>query len=360
MQHLSMYYFSGVVMKLVILLCFVCCVFTGWGQHTVSRAAIRNGGWKEKPDNATTLAYQLTARTASEKEKVVAIFDWITANIAYHTRPWNQWRRTGSKNEIEDPSDTATVLKPLDERVADLVIRRGEAYCDGYARLFKTLCDLSGIQAEVITGYSRTPMDKSGNKFSSNHTWNAVRIDSTWHLLDATWASGFLTFSGNEFIRRYDGAYFLTPPKQFIADHYPEDLRWTLLPDPPSLREYQLSPYKQQGYVRAKVTSYKPEKGVITAMVGDTVYLAVESGITKPDPMKGTWTVDNSTRPTPATWTYLTPTSAVEGKLLYAFAVESTTIEYLNLVYDDNVLLRYKLNILPAAIQVVAVHSPEQ
>ena len=203
-------------------------------------------------------------------------------------------------------------------------------------------------------------MDKNGNKFSSNHTWNAVRIDSNWHLLDVTWASGFLTFSGNEFIRRYDGSYFLTPPRQFIADHYPEDLKWTLLPDPPSLREYQLSPYKQQGYVRAKVTAYKPFKGVINAAVGDTIYMEVVSDIKKPDPTKANWIIDNSTRKTPATWTYLLPTLAIEGKLTYAFAVESTAIEYLNLVYDDNVLLRYRLNILPAPIapaELVAAES---
>lgn len=307
-------------------------------------------------DAAKPLAKKLSANCKSELEKVTTIFKWITGNITYQVKPRNSKPgKSASKYEVEDPSDTAVLLKPLDERVADLVIRRKEAFCDGYARLFKTLCDFSGIRAEIITGYSRTGMDKNGQKFKSNHTWNAVCIDSTWHLLDVTWASGFTTFSSNEFIRRYDEYYFLTPPKQFIADHYPEDLQWTLLPEPPSLKEFYTAPFKQQGFVRSKITAYKPEKGIINAILGDTILLEVETNYLDEEPAAlagqssavSYW--DTAAQSPLWAWTYLKPTSTSKGKINYTYAVQSGTIEYLNLVLHDHVLMRYKLNIVRPA-----------
>jgi transglutaminase/protease-like cytokinesis protein 3 len=311
-------------------------------------------------DAAQPLAQKLTAQCTNDMEKVKAIFGWITENIAYQVKPrYNRGGKSFSKYEIEDPSDTASVLKPLNERVADLVIRRKEAFCDGYARLFKTLCDFSGVKAEVITGYSRIVLDRNGQKFKSNHTWNAVCIDSTWRLLDVTWASGFITYSGGDFIRRYDNSYFLTPPQQFINDHYPEDLQWTLLPQPPSLKEFYASPFRQQGFVRSAITSYKPEKGVIDAAIGDTIKLELETSYrsaTDPyayeAPQISYW--DTAFQSPTSSWVYIKPVFAGNGKISYRYPVQSTSVEYVNLVFNDHVLLRYKLNIAkPSPVAVV-------
>jgi transglutaminase/protease-like cytokinesis protein 3 len=142
----------------------------------------------------------------------------------------------------DDANDTGA-LKPLNERVAEGVLRKRVAFCDGYARLFKTLCDYAGITSELITGYAKTSNRKRTDySFRSNHRWNAVMIDSTWKLLDATWASGYISSGSNDFVRRFDDKYFLSPPEEFIKDHYPEDTRWTLLPSPPSFKDYLNAP----------------------------------------------------------------------------------------------------------------------
>ena len=64
--------------------------------------------------------------------------------------------------------------------VAQKVLRRGKAVCDGYARLFKVLCQYTGLEAVVLNGYVRTDVGRSSERFKTNHTWNAVRIDSVW------------------------------------------------------------------------------------------------------------------------------------------------------------------------------------
>ena len=138
---------------------------------------------------------------------------------------------------LPEPEDTSSVWKSAHEMTAEKVLRRRIAVCDGYAKLFKTLCEYSGIQSEVITGYAKNNTERS-LRFRTNHTWNAVRIDSVWHLLDVTWASGYVNY-GEQFVQRTDESYFLPSPKVFFNDHYPEDLRWSLLENPPSLNEFR-------------------------------------------------------------------------------------------------------------------------
>ncbi len=310
-------------------------------------------------DAAEPLAYKLTGQLTADKQKVMAIINWITENIAYQVHPWTNrpLKYKTSKFSVEDPSDTASVLKPLNERIADLVIRRGEAYCDGYARLFTTLCDFSGIQSVVITGYSRTGMDKAGNKFRSNHTWNAVRIDSVWHLLDVTWATGFTTYSGNEFVRRYDDQYIFTPPGRFINDHYPEDLQWTLLSQPPELKEFNISPFKQQGFVRTKITSYKPEKGLLNVAKGDTVYFEMETNYHQGEKeISDTFVDDNQTIQQlniqqQINWANIAPSLTEPGKIFFRYIVQSEKIEYVNLFLNDHIIMRYRLKIsIPSSV----------
>jgi transglutaminase/protease-like cytokinesis protein 3 len=207
-----------------------------------SREELANGNTaaKEiKPLTPQELAHKLTAPYKTEMDKVRSIFSWIADNISYNVRP--SFNRNAPP-VYDDPNDTAA-LKPLSERVAEGVLIKRVAFCDGYARLFKTLCDYSGITSELITGYGKTSNKKRTDlNFRSNHRWNAVMIDSTWHLLDVTWASGYISSASSDFVRRMDDKYFLSPPEVFIKDHYPEDVKWTLLPSPPAFKDYLNAP----------------------------------------------------------------------------------------------------------------------
>ena len=133
--------------------------------------------------------------------------------------------------------------------VAQKVLRRGIAVCDGYSRLFKVLCQYAGIEAVVLNGYAHSDFNSGGNRFRTNHTWNAVCIDSVWHLVDATWGAGYMTYS-DEFVQKQNDFYFLTPPDEMIRDHYPEDLRWSLLTHPPGLAEFKKAPFRSKSFLK--------------------------------------------------------------------------------------------------------------
>src|SRR5688572_15389096 len=288
------------------------------------------------------LAQQLTAECTTDVQKVRAIFRWITANIAYRTKETVSRKRKSRLTEEEETDDT-TLLKPLDERVAETVLANKVAVCDGYARLFKTLCNYAGLQAEVITGYGKTEPHKVHQRFRNNHSWNAVMIDSVWQLLDVTWASGYITWQGDRFIRHLDEQYFLTPPDVFIREHYPDDLRWSLIDKPPLMAEFRLSPFKQKSYIKYNIISYKPAKGIIEANVNDTIEIVLESSNAAKDR-------NISSDPFLDTSIYSSPTSAllvapgmIGPKTTYTYHVSSPTVEWLYILYNDDIILRYKL-----------------
>ena len=293
------------------------------------------------------LALTLTSHLNSDREKVKAIFYWITDNIGYRTRPTPipRKKKKNAKIDIIEDDDTAA-LKPLDDRVAERVLQDGLAVCDGYARLFKTLCTYSGLQAEVIQGYARTTASRRIQRFRPNHSWNAVMIDSVWYLLDVTWASGYIVMPANQFVRHLDNQYFLSRPEEFIREHYPEDLKWALMDDPPLMPEFRHSPYKQKSFTKYQIRAYSPEKGILEVSQGDTIYIQLHSD----DPAKDKRV---SSDPFLDTSMYNTLNTALlvpehNGNLInYTYIANSPAVQWLYILYNDDIIMRYRLKVNP-------------
>lgn len=290
-----------------------------------------------------SLSKVLTLPYATDLEKVRSIFRWITEHISYKVRGPLYMRRPVPMPQ-DEPDDTVSVLRPLSERVALNVFKRREAVCDGYTRLFKTLCDYAGIQSEIIHGHARSNFNRVGQQFLSNHAWNAVYIDSAWRLMDVTWASGYITFS-NEYVKKYDDYYFFTPPEQFVRDHYPDELKWTLLDNPPTVKEYQHTPYKSQQFVKNKIRAFKPSRGIIEAAIGEEVEIVldmadIDRNNEEPDPL------DTDTLLAAAGKLVNLQPQVAGKKLYYRYPVVSDTVQWLNITYRNELVMRYRLDIL--------------
>jgi Transglutaminase-like superfamily len=304
----------------------------------------------QSPDPGLTdpaaLSRILTFPFHTEKDKVRSIFVWITENISYYRGVSKNSRKKRYYAEEDGLPDTGA-LKSLTERVAIKVLQDRRTYCDGYARLFKSLCDHASVRSEIITGYARADMSRAEEKFRSNHSWNAVYIDSAWQLLDVTWASGYISRSSNDFVKHFDDYYFLTPPEQFIRHHYPDDLRWTLLSNPPPLYEFNYTPFKQRSYVKYDISGYYPTRGIIEARVGDTIHLELETNnmyLNRSIAPDSLW--DSSALVISPLYTYVNPELKKAGrKVVYSFPVNSDAVEWLHIMYNNDAVLRYKLNI---------------
>lgn len=300
--------------------------------------------WYAQTVQATTLdslAAKLTAPYATELEKVRAIYTWICQNIQYNADIYRPlYLRAKFKPE---PVDTVSEWKPADEMVAQRVLRRRIAVCDGYARLFKVLCQYAGVEAAVLTGYARSDIDRAKERFRSNHTWNAVRIDSVWHLLDLTWAAGYLTYA-DEFVQKQNDFYFLTPPEDFIRDHYPEDLRWSLLAQPPALAEFKKMPFKSKSYLKYGITAYAPQDGLIEAEIGDTLSFAISlKDAKKAKTVSADPFLDTASFALSPFSVFIKPVKEADNKAHYQFVVDEST-QWVHLLFNDDVILRYGIS----------------
>jgi hypothetical protein len=292
------------------------------------------------------LSHLLTDSLPTEKEKVRAIFRWITEHISYYRYVPKKGKRKNldvyPDNDINAPDTSA--LQSVTERVARKIFRDRKGFCDGYSRLFKYLCDNAGIKSQIVTGYARSDLYRLESRFRSNHSWNAVCIDSAWYLLDVTWASGFIT-TGDQFVKRYEDYFFLTPPDKFIRHHYPDDMRWTLLTSAPPMTEFRYTPFRVRSFVKYPITDYFPSRGIIEARVGDTVHLELDTEIPydaisiSPDSL---WEAE--ALPTAPNYAYLAPTFLPgKNKVLYSYHVESDAVEWLHIMYNNDAVLRYRL-----------------
>jgi hypothetical protein len=291
-------------------------------------------------DTPKTLANQLTGSKATDKQKVTAIFNWITENISYSIVP-KQPSESGPRLPINDDFPDE-----LTERMAMQVINRRTAFCEGYARLFKSLCDHAGISATIIRGYARNERKERYSRFGVNHYWNAVFFDNKWHLLDATWASGYVSPTGDQFIKSYAPGYFLSSPDKFLEDHYPEDIRWTLLPEHHLPEEFRFSPFRQKPFSKYAITSFYPDRGIIEARIGETIVLKVETKVNaniSPD-----MSIDSSLFSYSPQWVFLKPGDPVivagdKQVNEYSYRVSSTGVKWIFLLYNDDIVLRYRI-----------------
>jgi len=295
--------------------------------------------WKTRNIDAPSLdsvAIKLTQGYSTELEKVRSIFRWITEHIEYKVPP----RVSARYHYIKRWEDTTMEWRAGEEMTAWATFQKRTAFCEGYAKLFKTLCTYAGIKAQVVTGYART---NSGGKFISNHSWNAVYIDSNWYLLDVTWASGYISDRTDEFVQAYDDFYFLTSPHQLIRTHYPEDIRWALLNDVPEVKEFQKMPFRHSNFVKYSIASYFPLNGIIEAFVGDTLHFEIVTSNKERDGRIGSNPFFDSTVLSHPAAAFVQPSSVMNKKTVYEFVVNSTSTQWLHLLYNKDIVLQYRL-----------------
>lgn len=171
----------------------------------------RAGSLDLRGDTLEGFTELLVAPYASEREQARAIFSWITAHIAYDCD-----RRARRTEELSDE-----VVAPLYYTHIQLksILATRRTHCDGYALLFKTMCNLAGLRATIVEGFADTGL---GERFDplhpkANHAWNAVCIDGEWYPVDATFASG--TCSGRHFTPGRRDDYFLMTPEVEARRH---------------------------------------------------------------------------------------------------------------------------------------------
>jgi len=191
------------------------------------------------------LAEYLTKNDSSDAQKVLNIYTWITHNIKY---------------------DLKAVKKGKGKYyVAKKTLRKRKGVCNQYAGLFKTLCDAAGISSREIIGYSKgIGYHENHLYYEADHSWNGVRIDGFWYLVDPTWGSGdvipkeqkldkwfYKVFKKPylekklKFVKKPKLEYFFANPEMLITNHLPVDPNWQMVKYPVSLLKFENKDWKK-------------------------------------------------------------------------------------------------------------------
>ncbi|MEM9509284.1 MAG: transglutaminase domain-containing protein [Cyanobacteria bacterium P01_E01_bin.35] len=157
------------------------------------------------------LATLLAQNAITETEKARIIYAWITQHIAYDLTAYNDAVYNDKYPDVE----------------AETVLRDRQTICSGYSNLYFALAEAMNLESAIVIGHAKGATPNLERFQDVNHSWNAVRIDGEWYLLDATWGAGSIV--DGQFSFEYKPYYFATAPEELINHHFPKDLGWQLL-----------------------------------------------------------------------------------------------------------------------------------
>ena len=224
------------------------------------------------------LTKELTSPYTDQLLQVRAIFVWITDNIGYDYKFINKEKELKFP-ECKPGEDCKQVRDEWEKVYIRKILKNKEAICDGYVRVFKKMCDIAGIKCDIIGGYTKTKPYQVGMAGSVHHAWNAVYIDSAWHLLDATWAAGGCAEDEETgkllpFHKRFNNYYWFTPFHDFTRDHYPKEAKWVFEANY-TKDKFADNPW-YVGDILPKINLLSPASGVINAKKGDTLHFSFD------------------------------------------------------------------------------------
>ena len=216
-----------------------------------------------KARSVDVLARTLTKDLATESDKCLAIYTWIIHNIRYDTKQFGF-----GKVKLQSSKKT---------------LRKRKGVCSHYALLLKDLCTAADLICEEVDGnidrelwVYRRPLAYH----NSDHTWNAIKLDGQWELLDVTFDAGYVINKAPRFarflkrlfnvpfvksrfvfIQKPEYNYFKLNPKKMIVDHLPLAPMWQLLRDTMSIHTFRLNMTQKMKYLervpRLKVYNFE-------------------------------------------------------------------------------------------------------
>ena len=196
-------------------------------------------------DNLIDLSHKLTESLGSDVEKFRAILVWVAKNIENDFSLFMRNKRKRIKY-ADNPGKLEEWNSKFNPRVFNELVNHYRTMCTGYSYLVSELSYFAGLECHIVDGYAKTARSNNGGKGFINHSWNAVKLNNKWYLCDPTWASGKI-IPGKGFVKDFRETYFLTEPRLFNKNHYPDVPIWLLDDSELTLSEFLSSPLIYQG-----------------------------------------------------------------------------------------------------------------
>ncbi len=207
--------------------------------------------------NIESLSQKIKHDFNTDEEKVRALFIWIVENIKYQASG-SKWAATRLEFYFSDYQKKREKRKK-EVRIFEKAIKNKKANCYGYSLIFNEVCDLLNIESEIILGFSRGNLSTIGQDINlKNHSWNAVKLNNQWKLIDITWANGYLEIEKAD----NNGYYYFKNPKEFLNQHLPGNPKWQLVLNKISKKDFITRPILYPKYYSSKFKLIKETKGI--------------------------------------------------------------------------------------------------
>ena len=215
--------------------------------------------------NIAKLTANVTKDMSTEEDKVLAIHEWITHNL--------KW-----KNSKPRETHYNTARKAL-------LKRKGPA--NAYAILFDEMCKFAKIESEIVRGNVSPKYSANYNPKAyeiSNHSWNAVKTNGSWFVIDVTFDAGYIKkkkYPVKKFIEKnikipYPGGikrfYFIKKKSKFVhkpsrdyylknqemmETHFPLMPMWQLSEDTISSNIYRKKLWERKAHINSSSGEYE-------------------------------------------------------------------------------------------------------
>ena len=304
------------------------------------------------------LVHELTDHYTTETEKARAIFVWIADNIAYDYKAINKDKKPetfkcNGKNCTDKYSE-------WENNYIKKVLKEKKAICDGYARLFKRMCDYAGLRTDIVSGYTKKRDFQIGRMGDLNHAWNGILLDGKYHFIDVTWAAGGCGEKPDgtlmPFRKSFNDYYWLTPADKFMRDHFPADKNHPLVING-SMKKYRDSPYIRQEYI-SNIEVLSHDSGIIEVCKGDTLHFKIMFR----DFLWSKVQVNTNVKPNPNPWRFSGTSYYLEQVLLdkqkyvehtfnnyifeFDYIIREDNVRYIDILFDYNRMIRFKVKML--------------
>lgn len=227
--------------------------------------------------NLPLLIHNLTANLSTDVEKFRAIYTWVGTNIE---NDYSAYLRTRKKRKKLSQDQEALIKwnNSFTPKVFENLLKHKKTACTGYAYLIRELAILAGLNCKIIDGYGRTATLILDKKSIPNHSWNAIELNGKWYLCDSTWSAGRIVLDEGKprFESDYHDGYFLADPTLFVKNHYPLDLDWSLVPQPPTFDEFIDGPVVYKEAFPRNIIPNKPGSMKFEAIKNEPVQFVFE------------------------------------------------------------------------------------
>ncbi|WP_299670180.1 transglutaminase domain-containing protein [uncultured Polaribacter sp.] len=218
------------------------------------------------------LASRIDKDFSEDEEKVRAAFFWLAKNIRYNLKEYYNPKQRNISFRYATEVEKLQKIQAAKDQIINIAFRTKKGVCEEYAQSFKKICDLLGIEAAVIKGFVRNVPSEIGKPATtSNHVWNAVKINKKWVLLDATWAAGYE--ENGKWVKKYNNYFYKIPKEKIFKTHFPEESIWVLRFGRITLKEFYNQPIYGQEFLASKATLISPQKGIISVEKDKSIIL---------------------------------------------------------------------------------------